>query len=92
MYLNPQRIDTQIKKADKLMRILWRLYSPYRSHRKLIVKASYKIMEIVELLEELRDEVKKDYKKELETPLDKKSIPPGGYDNTEDQDDEVKQE
>ena len=82
MYLNPQRIETQIKKADKLMRVLWRLYSPYRSHRKLIVKASYKIMEVVEILEELRNEVKKDYKEELKNPLDKNSIPPGGYDNT----------
>ena len=79
MYLNPQRIDTQIKKADKLMRVLWRLYSPYRSHRKFIVKASYKIIEVVELLEELKAEVEKDYKKESDKPLEKSSIPPGYY-------------
>lgn len=77
MYLTPQRIKTQIKKADKLMKVLWRMYSPYRSHRKKIVKASYLIMEVVELLEQLDQEVSKDYKDELEHPLDQKSIPPG---------------
>ncbi len=59
------------------MRILWRLYSPYRSHRKLIVKASYKIIEVLEILEALQEEVKKDYKEEIKNPLEKKSVPPG---------------
>jgi len=77
MYLTPQRIESQLKKAEKIMRILWRLYSPYRSHRKKIVKASYLIMEVVEILEKLREDVKKDFAKELEKPLEKKSIPPG---------------
>lgn len=88
MYLTPNRIETQIQKADKVMRILWRLYSPHRSHRKHIVKASYKLMEVVEELESLLVEVKKDYKVEKKSPLNKKSIPPGYY-KSEDKDGEV---
>lgn len=80
MFLTPRRIENQIKKADKLMRILWRLYSPYRSHRKKIVKASYLAIEIVEILEDLLEEVKQDYKKEIDKPLTKTSIPPGYLD------------
>ena len=83
MYLTPKRIEAQIKKADKLMRIMWRLYSPYRSHRKYIVKASSHLVEAVEILEKLAELVKKDFKEELEHPLKKKSIPPGYY-NKED--------
>jgi len=79
MYLTPKRIERQIERADKLQRILWRLYSPYRKHRKLIVKASANIMEVIEQLEELVALVKKDYKEELKKPLEQKSIPPGGY-------------
>ena len=79
MHLTTKRIERQIERADKLMRILWRLYSPYRSHRKLIVKSSAYIMETVELLEKLLEEVKKDYTNELKNPLPKKSIPPGHY-------------
>jgi len=79
MHLTLKRIERQIERADKLMRILWRLYSPYRSHRKLIVKSSAHIMETVELLEKLLEEVKKDYANELKHPLPKKSIPPGQY-------------
>ena len=84
MYLTPKRIETQLKKADKLSRILWRLYSPYKTHRKLIVKASYKIIEVVEILEELLKEVKKDFQKEMEQK-DKKglNVPPGYYDKKE---------
>ena len=84
MYLTPKRIETQLRKADKLSRILWRLYSPYKSHRKLIVKASYKIIEVVEILEELLKEVKKDFQKEMEQK-DKKglNVPPGYYDKKE---------
>lgn len=77
MYLTPNRIETQIQKADRVMRILWRLYSPHRKHRKRIVRASYKLMEVVEELEALLNDVKEDYKKENKNPLDKKSIPPG---------------
>ena len=78
MYLTPQRIESQIKKADKLMRIIWRLYSPKRTHRKKIVKASYYVMEAVDILEELLEEVKRDFKEEMENPPQgKKSIPPG---------------
>jgi len=84
MYLTPKRIETQLRKADKLSRILWRLYSPYKTHRKLIVKASYKIIEVVEILEELLKEVKKDFQKEMEQK-DKKglNVPPGYYDKKE---------
>ena len=80
MFLTSKRVETQIQRADKLMRVLWRLYSPYRKHRKLIVKASYKIMEVVEILEELKDQIIKDYREELKNPLESKSIAPGGYD------------
>ena len=80
MFLTVKRIETQIQRADKLMRVLWRLYSPYRKHRKLIVKASYKIMEVVEILEELKEIVIKDYQDEMKKPLECKSIAPGGYD------------
>ena len=83
MFLTAKRIDTQIERADKLQRVLWRLYSPYRKHRKLIVKASYKIMEVVEILEELKDQIIKDYEEEMKTPLSRKSIPPGGEDKQE---------
>jgi len=84
MYLTPNRIETQLKKADKLSRILWRLYSPYRSHRKLIVKASYKLIEVVEILEDLLEKVKKDFQKEMEQK-DKKglNVPPGYYNKNE---------
>jgi len=84
MYLTPKRVETQLRKADKLSRILWRLYSPYKTHRKLIVKASYKIIEVVEILEELLKEVKKDFQKEMEQK-DKKglNVPPGYYDKKE---------
>ena len=84
MYLTPKRVETQLRKADKLSRILWRLYSPYKTHRKLIVKASYKIIEVVEILEELLEEVKKDFQKEMEQK-DKKglNVPPGYYDKKE---------
>jgi len=74
MYLTPHRLEIQIDKADKLQRIIWRLYSPYKKHRKLIVKASYICMELVETLEELLRIVKEDFKDEL---INKKSIPPG---------------
>jgi hypothetical protein len=77
MHLTPQRVNSQMKKADKLMRIIWRLYSPHRSHRKKIVKASYFIMEAADILEDLYEEVKKDFAKEMKNPLEKKSIPPG---------------
>jgi len=77
MYLTPKRLETQLKRADKLMRIIWRLYSPYRSHRKHIVRASNHLVETVEILENLLKEVKEDFKKELKDPLKKKSIPPG---------------
>ncbi len=79
MYLTPQRIESQIKKSDKLMRIIWRLYSPKRSHRKKIVKASYFIMEAADILEDLLAEVKRDFREEIENPKpqNKKSIPPG---------------
>jgi len=80
MHLTPKRISKQLERADKLQRILWRLYSPYKSHRKLVVKASYKIIEVVEILEDLLKQVKADYKKELENPLEKKSYPPGYLD------------
>jgi len=62
------------------MRILWRLYSPYREHRKLIVKASYYLMEVVSLLEQLKEQVSKDYSKELSGKLVKPQTPPGYYD------------
>jgi hypothetical protein len=81
MYLTPSRLNKQIDKTDKLMRVLWRLYSPYRSHRKIIVKASYKIIEVLELLETLQEEIKKEYKAEKEHPLEKRSIPPGYQDS-----------
>lgn len=80
MYLTPHRISRQIERADKLQRILWRLYSPYKKHRKLIVKASAHAIEMIELLEELLEQVTKDYKEELEHPLPSTSIVPGGYD------------
>jgi len=62
------------------MRILWRLYSPYREHRKLIVKASYYLMEVVSLLEQLKEQVDKDFSKELSGKLVKPQTPPGYYD------------
>ena len=77
MYLTPKRIEKQLQRADKLMRILWRLYSPYRKHRKLIVEASYNILKAHDALEELAEIVKRDYKEEMEHPLKNKSIPPG---------------
>lgn len=80
MKLTPRRLEKQIERADKLQRILWRLYSPYKSHRKLIVQSSAKIIEIIEHLEELLEVVKKDYREEMEHPLEKKSIPPGYHD------------
>jgi len=80
MYLTPRRIETQLKKADHLMRILWRLYSPYREHRKLIVKASYYLMEVVSLLEQLKKQVDEDFSKELSGKLVKPQTPPGYYD------------
>ena len=83
MFLTSKRVETQIQRADKLMRVLWRLYSPYRKHRKLIVKASYKIMEVVEILEELKEQILKDYQEEMDTPLERKSIPPGGENKQE---------
>jgi hypothetical protein len=89
MYLTPKRIAAQLKKADKLMRVIWRLYSPYREHRKKIVKASFYLIQVVELLEALLDEVKKDYANELKKPLTKKSIPPG-YHRKEENSDEKK--
>jgi division protein CdvB (Snf7/Vps24/ESCRT-III family) len=79
MYCTPKRIKKQLERTDKLIRIIWRLYSPYKSHRKCIVKASYKLLEAIEQLEELYKLVLEDYKKELENPLSKKSIPPGYY-------------
>jgi archaellum component FlaC len=86
MRLTLKRLEKQIERADKLQRILWRLYSPYKSHRKLIVKSSYKIIEIIENLEELLKKVKEDYKEEMEKPLDKKSIPPGYHDKKKEED------
>ncbi len=77
MHLTLQRVEAQVKKADKLMRVLWRMYSPYRGHRKRIVKSSYLLMQVVEELEELLKEVKKDFNNEIKNPLEKKSIPPG---------------
>ena len=81
MYLTPERVEQQINKADKLQKILWRLYSPYRSHRKLIVMASALVIQALELLEKLKIEVEKDFKNEIDHPLPTKSIPPGGYDH-----------
>jgi len=76
MYLTPKRIQRQLDRAEKLQRILWRLYSPYKEHRKLIVKASYKIIEIVEILEELYSLVKSDYNKEFNNIDTNTRIPP----------------
>lgn len=81
MYLTPHRLEVQLDKADRLQKIIWRLYSPHRNHRKLIVKASYLCMELVEILEQLLKEVKEDYK-DLDK-IDKKSIPPGYLDKKE---------
>lgn len=79
MYLTPKRIKTQVAKLDKVLRVIWRLYSPYRQHRKLIVKAAYLLMEAEETLEQLSEVTKKDFKQEMNQPLTQKSIPPGGY-------------
>ena len=79
IYLVPKRISRQIERADKLQRILWRLYSGFREHRKLIVKASYLTLQVVEVLEELLVLVKKDYKEEIKNPKMPKSTPPGYY-------------
>ena len=95
MYLTPRRIETQLNKADHLMRILWRLYSPYREHRKLIVKASYYLMEVVSLLEQLKKQVDEDISKEMSGKLVKPQTPPGYYDPNkaeEKQDDSNQQE
>ena len=87
MYLVPKRISRQIERADKLQRILWRFYSPYKSHRKLIVKASAHILETIELLEALLVEVKKDYQEEMKNPKLPKSCPNGYYDKEKDEND-----
>ena len=79
MYLTPKRIETQLKRADKLMRIMWRLYSPHRSHRIYIVKIANHLVQAVELMEKMLEQVKKDFREEIEEPLEKKSIPPGYY-------------
>ena len=79
MYLTPKRVKKQVQRADKLMRILWRLYSPYREHRDCIVEAAYYIMKVVKILEALESKVVTDYKEELDKPLKQKSIPPGYY-------------
>lgn len=80
MYLTPRRIEIQLKKADHLQKLLWRLYSPYKKHRKLIVKASYLLMEVVEVLEELKRVVVEDFKREETNPLSSR-IPPGYHEN-----------
>ena len=81
MYLTPQRVDKQLQRIDKACRILWRLYSPYRSHRVLIAKAVYNALNALESLEQLLELVKKDYQKEVEgkTSIDTSSTPPGYY-------------
>ena len=70
MYLTPKRISRQLERADKLQRILWRLYSPQRKHRRLIVKASAHIMETVDILEELLKVVDADYKEQIQKKID----------------------
>ena len=77
MYLTPKRLQKQIERSEKLMRILWRLYSPYENHLEKIVEASYYSIKVTKLLRSLEAEVKKDYREEMKHPLKKKSIPPG---------------
>ena len=84
MYLTPKRIEAQLKRADKLMRIMWRLYSPHRAHRVYIVKIAAHLVDVVELMEKMLEQVKTDFKEEIEHPLEKKSIPPGYYNKEND--------
>jgi hypothetical protein len=70
MYLTPKRISRQLERADKLQRILWRLYSPAKSHRKLIVKASAHIMEAVDIIEELLRIVDEENRNKIQKKID----------------------
>ena len=79
MHLTPNRIKKQLERADKLQRIIWRLYSPYKTHRLHIVKASYKAIELIEELEKLLKSIEDTNREELNSGEIKKISAPPGY-------------
>jgi len=83
MFLTPRRIEKQLERADKIIRILWRLYFPYRKHRELVVEASFYALKVVKVLEQLKKQVEEDFKRDMNKPLEKRSVPPGYNRNEE---------
>lgn len=87
MFLTPKRIEKQLERADKVIRILWRLYSPYRKHRELVVEASFYALKVVKILEKLKKQVSEDFTRDMNKPLEKRSVPPGYNRNEEENSD-----